>query len=373
MDKNGKHTLWFTCFFTPKRFTFLIVGGILETGSSLFFGIVRNERFAILNLLLLIVFLIAASYLYIEAKSLLSKIENIFSVEESPLRDLFLEEDKFDNFVKPIRERIFSKNEYLLVFGTALFLGPLGFFQFFSRQTGLIDSIKLAYGVAYWTLALTICLSVVWAIFGIAISLNRLGKEKGNLEVSKSIEEFKNIVHSYKGKCARTPDFGVMEFSFGRLKEAISPLADFLYMLAVKIAVFGFLISIPPILEYSLTGNIYNLTYASSCAFTGFLSVLVFVFAQDGIFKIWSNSKDEALLAYEQLCEHVKNVGVGSIVGSRNHRQREKSEKDAVFIRSTMEDLRKLEATKFNATSVAKVAITIFLPLLTVVISRLIK
>jgi len=365
--------LWFVHFFKPKRFVLLIVGGILDIGSSFYVSLVRNDRAASVGLLTLVIFLVAAAYLYSEARKLLGKMQSIFSVQDNPQRDLFTEQTRFDSFVKQIRSGVFSAREYLLVFSIPSFLSCLGFYQLLIQTKDLVDLARLAYDLIYWGLVFTICLSVVWAIVGVAISLNALGKEKKNLEISESIMKFKEMVNHHKDKRIETPDLSLIDFSFGRLKEAISPLANFLYMLAVKIAVFGFLISIPPILEFSLTGNILNLVYASSCAFTGVLSVMVYVFAQEGIYKIWSSSKDGALLVYEQLCEQVKHKCVGSIVSSQDPHARENLEKDVVFIRTTIDDLRRLDATKFNVMSAAKVAGTISLPLVTVIVSRLIK
>jgi hypothetical protein len=371
--EKGEHVPWFAHFLAPKRFILLVIGGTLEIGSSLYVGLIRNDRIALLSLLSLTIFLISAAYFYNEANNLLRKMNIILSKEDSPLWSLFMEQTKFDNFIQSVRGIVFNAKEYFIVFGIPIILTPLGFYQLLMQPKNLVDSARSAYFLLYWGVVFTICLSLAWAILGFSISLNRLGKEKENLEISRSLQEFKKLVHFYKDKSAKTFDFGTVDFSFGKLKEAISPLADFLYTLSLKIAVFGFLFSTPQILEYALTGSIYNLTYASSCVFTGFLSVIVFAFAQEGMSKIWNSSKDEALLAYEQLCEHIKHMGVGSIVSSRNPHAREKLEKDAAFVRNTIDDLKRLEATKFNVSSITKVSISIFLPLITVVFSRLIK
>ena len=371
--EKGEHVPWFAHFLAPKRFILLVIGGTLEIGSAFYVGLIRNDRTAILSLLSLMIFLVTAAYFYNEANNLLRKMNTILSKEDSPLRSLFIEQTRFDNFVQSVRGIVFNAKEYFIVFGIPIILAQIGLYQLLTQSKNLIDSARSAYFLLYWGVIFTVCLSLVWAILGFSISLNRLGREKENLEISKSVREFKKLVHFYKDKSTKKIDLGSIDFSFGKLKEAISPLADFLYTLSLKIAVFGFLFSTPQILEYALTGSIYNLTYASSCAFTGFLSVIVFAFAQLGMSKIWNSSKDEALLAYEQLCEHIKQMGVGSIVSSRNPHAREKLEKDAAFIRNTIDDLKRLEATKFNTSSITKLSITIFLPLITVVFSRLIK
>ena len=375
-EAKRNHKMWFARFLEPKWYIVLVIAGTFTMGSSFLLGHLRNERFAPLSLFALMVFYIAAAFLYVEARNLLKKIDKVFSIGNTSLGDLFVEPKRFDEYVQSVRNRIFDRKEYYVVFGIPLlmlFLPPWGLLQNLGLQMELVDKVNVTYLMVFWAIVASVCISIIWTIVGLAISLNSLGKEKANLEIYESIRKFKTVVKTHKGQNAKTPDFNEIDFSFGRLKEAIEPLGGFLYMLAIKIGVFGFLISIPPIVEYSLTGSIFNLTFACSCVLTGVLSLVVFVFAQQGMSMIWNNSRDEALLVYEQLCEQVKHLCVGSIVSSHDVHERENLEKDVIFIRNTIDDLKRLEATKFNASSASKLSITIFLPLLTVIVSRLIK
>jgi len=95
-EAKRNHKMWFARFLEPKWYIVLVIAGTFTMGSSFLLGHLRNERFAPLSLFALMVFYIAAAFLYVEARNLLKKIDKVFSIGNTSLGDLFVEPKRFD-------------------------------------------------------------------------------------------------------------------------------------------------------------------------------------------------------------------------------------------------------------------------------------
>jgi len=101
---------------------------------------------------------------------------------------------------------------------------------------------------------------------------------------------------------------------------------------------------------------------------------MVFIIAELGTYRIWNSSKDETLVLLEQLSDKVKFECIKSIFSSQDPPSTDTTEhleKDANFIRSVIEDLRKLECTHFTVSSVAKLLGAVVLPFVPLIIYKL--
>jgi hypothetical protein len=378
---GGLHKLWFTYFLDRNNFLLLFGGGFLSFVFGLHLAWGSSE--SLVGLLGLILFFPLSIYLYYEARSVVRRFDETVSTENNALRNLFVDGNKSIDFIERTRRMIFSRKEYYLAIGVPIALlflpsGPLWDFVIgkasFSSLSGMsrLEIFERSYGSLYWTLVLSVLFSLVWLILGITSSLHALGKEKGNLAVSRAIRQFRDAIRSPNKSDLGSQSFLSMDMSFGRLKEGVSPLANFVFILSTKIALVGFFSSIPALANYFLTGD-FAVVWYGLCISTGILSFMVFTIGQLGISMIWNSSKDEALVIFEQLSDQVKFDCMNSIICSssppskKDLEYRAHLEREASFMRTAIDDLRKLEACNFTLSAVARLfaaAVLPFLPLI---------
>jgi hypothetical protein len=322
--------------------------------------------------------------LYFFAENVLRNFERMFSAEGSSLKDLFVSENIFKSYLQRVRDRILNRKEYYFSFGIPLALAIESILYSILTANSLPwqresfgYTILTYYYVAYWAFVISLCLSCVWLVMGITIALFDLRKEKANLEIFGAINSFEKAVRNEKPPSLELVDFGLVDLSFGKLKDDLHPLGEFVFGLAIEIAVIGFIVSIPAMISYLQVGLVSDLiVYFAFCIFSGVLSLTVFTMAQIGLSEIWSSSKERTITVFEQLCDRIRSKFVRSMLTSPDsvsRKSRESIEKDVSFVRSMIEDLRDRRATKFDAYTLAKVLFTVSLPFLTMIISRLLK
>jgi len=387
-SEDRSHTFWFAHFLKPANCALLIAGGLLACILPIQSGLSQTDPLISIGLVALIIFIPLSLYVYFEARNIHNRFQEIFSKDNESLGGLFVEKEKYESFIRISKNRIASSNEYyfsfLISFGIIL---PSGYVldlvrgaTFYSylqalQRTPLLVTIENAYVGLYWTFVESILLSVVWVILGMTVALYNLGKERPNFEVTKSNCEIMKIIHESKERGISRLRLESADFSFGRLKCGLLPMADFVFMLSIKIALVGFFVSIPAILYYVLSPLRYSaLVWYGLCSFTAVLSFMVFIIAELGTYRIWNSSKDETLVLLEQLSDKVKFECIKSIFSSQDPSSRdpiEHLEKNANFIRSVIDDLRKLECTHFTVSSVAKLLGAVVLPFVPLIIYKL--
>jgi hypothetical protein len=118
-------------------------------------------------------------------------------------------------------------------------------------------------------------------------------------------------------------------------------------------------------------------TYLAFCIFTGVFSLAVFTVAQLGTLEIWNSAKGRAIIILEQLLDKIRSDCINSLLtsssASDSWKKRERMERDVNFVRSMIEDLRKLEVTRFNLPSVGRVSLTVLFPFIVLIFSKLIS
>jgi len=383
---KGLHKLWFSHFLSRNNFLLLFGGGIL----SFVFGLHLAQGSAqhLVGSLGLVLFFPLSIYIYYEAKNVDRRLNEVISKENDGLRNLFVDESKFVDFIERTRRMIFSRKEYFLVVSVPIALlflpgGPL--WDWVRGEVGIsslsrmsvLEFFERTYSSVYWTLVISVLLSVVWLILGITSSFYALGKEKDNLAVSRAIKEFKKTIQD-----AQLGDLGSrsllsMDMSFGRLKEGVAPVANFVFILSTKVALVGLFSSIPAVANYLLTHD-FSATWYGLCVFTAVLSFMVFTIGQLGVSLVWNSSKDETLVIFEQLCDKAKFDCMKSIFCSGNPpskkdlEHRTHLEREVSFMRTTIDDLKRLEACNFTLSAVAKLFAAAILPFIPLVIYRLI-
>jgi len=386
--EDRSHTFWFAHFLKPVNGALLIAGGLLACILPIQSGLSQTDPLISIGVVALIIFIPLSLYVYFEARNIHNRFQEIFSKDNESLGGLFVEKEKYESFIRISKNRIASNNEYyfsfLISFGIIL---PSGYVLDFVRgatlnsylqafqRTPLLITVENAYVGLYWTIVESILLSVVWVILGMTVALYNLGKERPNFEVTKSNREIMKIIRESKERGISRLHLESADFSFGRLKCGLLPLADFVFMLSIKIALVGFFVSIPAILYYMLSPLRYSaLVWYGLCSFIVVLSLMVFIIAELGTYRIWNSSKDETLVLLEQLSDKVKFECIKSIFSSQDPPSTDTTEhleKDANFIRSVIEDLRKLECTHFTVSSVAKLLGAVVLPFVPLIIYKL--
>jgi len=386
--EDGNHTFWFAHFLKPINGILLIAGGILACILPIQLGLTQGDPLTSIGVVALIIFIPLSIYVYFEARNIQNRFQEIFSDENENFAGLFVEKDKYSRFLRVSRRRIFAKNEYyfsfLGSFGISLPISyildlirgtKLEFYLQSLQRTPVLVTVANAYVVLYWVFVESILLSVVWVILGMTVALYDVGKERINLEITKSNKELRKIIHEAKEKGISRLHLESADLSFGRLKWGLLPLTDFVFMLSLKIAVVGLFTSVPAILYYMLSpGKNSAVVWYGTCSFIGVLSFIVFIIAQLGTYRIWNDSKDETLVLLEQLCDKVKFECIKSIFSSRDPRSRENTEnleKDTNFIRTTIDDLKKLECTHFTVSSVGKLLGAVILPFVPLIVYKL--
>lgn len=387
LDQTEKelHKLWFSYFLTGNNFLLLFGGGFLSFIFSIHLTLGSGDP--LVGLLGLILFFPLSIYLYYEAKSVLRRFDETISTGNNALRNLFADESKSVAFIDRTREMVFSRKEYYLVIGAPIALlflpsGPLWDLVRGKMDLSLLfgmsplEIVERSYTSLYWTVVLSVLFSIVWLILGITSSLHALGKEKGNLAVSSAIGQLREAIRSSKNGDLRSQSLLSMDMSFGRLKDGVSPLANFVFILSTKIALVGFFSSIPAIANYLMTRD-FAVVWYGLCISTGVLSFMVFTIGQMGISLIWNSSKDETLVIFEQLSDRVKFDCMNSIFYSRKPPSKEDLERrthlerEVSFMRTAIEDLRKLEACNFTLSAVAKLFAAAVLPFIPLFVYKL--
>jgi hypothetical protein len=387
-DEAQSHTFWFAHFLKPINGALLIAGGLLACVIPIHSGLSQADPLISIGIVSLAIFLPLSLYVYFEAKNIHKRFEEIFSIDNESLGNLFVGKEEYESFIQISRNRIVSRHEYyfsfLVSFGIIL---PSGYILDLVRRTTTVDSyiqafqrtpllinVENAYVVLYWTFIESILLSVVWVILGITVALYNLGKEKPHLVVTRSNRQLMKKIQESKERGMSALRLDSADFSFGRLKCGLLPMADFVFILSLKIALVGFFVSIPAILNYVLSPLRYSaLIWYGLCSFIALLSLMVFIIAELGTYRIWNSAKDETLVLLEQLSDKVKFECIKSIFSSDEVETdtTEHHERDANFIRSVIDDLRKLECTHFTLSSVAKLLGAVLLPFVPLIIYKL--
>jgi hypothetical protein len=389
-SEGRSHTFWFAHFLKPINGALLIAGGLLACILSIQSALSQSDPLTSIGVVALIIFIPLSLYVYFEARNIHTRFQEIFSKDNESLGSLFVEKEKYESFIRISKNRINSSNEYyfsfLISFGIIFPSGYIldllrgatldSYLQAFQR-TPLLITAENAYVGLYWAFVDSILLSVVWVIMGMTVALYNLGKERPNFEVTKSNREIMKIIHESKEKGISRLRLESGDFSFGRLKCGLLPMTDFVFMLSLKIALVGFFVSIPALLYYALSPLRYSaIVWYGLCSFTAVLSFMVFIIAELGTYKIWNSSKDETLVLLEQLLDRVKFECIKSIFSSQDPPSRdtiEHLEKKTNFIRSVIDDLRKLECTHFTVSSVAKLLGAVVLPFVPLIIYKLLE
>jgi hypothetical protein len=388
-DDGRYHTFWFARFLKPMNAALLIAGGILACVLPIQWGLEQADSLTPIGFIALIIFIPLSIYVYFEVRNIQNGFQEIFSKDNESLRGLFIREKEYVSFLRNSKKRIYSANEYYFTFiisiGIILPSGyimdlakgttTLGFYLQALQKTPLLVTLTNAYITLYWTLVETILFSVVWLILGMTVALYNLGKEKANLDITRSNLELKKTIHEAKQKEISKLDLESADLSYGRLKCGLLPVADFVFTLALKIAVVGLFYSVPAMLYFIFSPLRYTgVVWYGLCSFSAVLSCMVFVIAQLGTYKVWNGSKDQTLVLLEQLCDKVKFECIRSMFSPQDFPSRERTErleKDTNFIRSTIDDLRRLECTHFTVSSVAKLIGAVVLPFVPLIIYKL--
>lgn len=381
--ENREHTSLFVYFLRPAPFDALLIGGIMFTIFNMYTAFLTNSAPDILGAALVaIVFVPAAIFFRNEAHTLLVKrVDEIFSEDRGKAKDLFSDNKNFSAFAKKSKETVHSKREYYFIIAFLVFLAvahPTTSAIIQGRANGIIQnaltfgSMLQLYFAIYWGILVgIIAASIIYSVVGFIAVMFSLNREKDAFKISKSIGEVKTALALLKAKGKAEIDFDFVDLSFGELKETLTPFQRLGYDLAIGCATIGLAYATPGIAYFLITHDLSNTVYYGLIVFVAVLSITVFMATEIGIRRVWGNSKSEALLVLEQLCDRVKLRCVKSICKLESYQAREDSAKDVAFVRSTISDLKDIKTSDLTSRTVAQIATTVVLPYIPLILKVL--
>lgn len=375
-----RHIPLFSRFLMLKRFSILFAGGVLSTFAWIYAGIhTGNEANTISGIFSFLIFVFMAPYVLHITKGIFNDFKDIFErsskskdwetrvglSKSARLEFLFSDNASFERYRKNVAQMLYNKREKSLALGMAfLVILPLTLLQDYQRGVlNLIFSepyqhwiiIAYFYQVLYWALVYSILLSIVWMIMVVVKALLGLDKQRPHLHITKSTIELNDYLRSKKIERARAK-MGLLDLSLRTLKAGLSPIVDFVFSSSLKIAFVGAFSSFPALFYFLTTKDIVFGWYAL-CIFSCLLSIAVFGLGQFGAWRLWTNSKKNALL----LLDHIYAIRANQFSKRLNPHEEKIIKEDVEFLHELSTEISQLTATTYTSSSFFKLLSVNFL------------
>lgn len=362
-------SLWFSYFLGAKTFLILYMSGFLVFAGWLHIALECGDTMHLnANLLSLGIYVFLAPIVYFWVKKILNDFLILFgfkiygkpndngqaSISKSDIiRSMFSNDVVFSRYKQQLFEMLNNKKEkYFVIIISVLIVLFLGI-QDMQRPElhTVLEGFSFAWTNAeyiswliYWTLAYSLLISVLWLITVIIRAFLIIEKEKTCLNVTASLLDLKECLDLKKINTLKLK-IDILDISFRGLKAGLHLIQDFILSLSLKIAFIGAFCSFPALLYFLFTRKVLPVWYAL-CVFCCLLSIGVFVLGQYGVWKLWTNSKKEAVLSIDHFF---------SDITKRLNNLSTKKARSLESIREFTDDLNNMTTITYTSSSVFKI------------------
>lgn len=304
---------FFTLVLKIRSFLIFYLFGLLVCCSSIYFyWIIGNQGLFISYIFATIIFGIICPAAYFFAKSILAEFKRLFesSSKYEEVAFLFIKNRDFSKYKTTVSQTLHSRYEKVFAIGVGFLLWlPVNLVQDISsgyiialnKAIGPLAYIGYSFYLIYWSFALAVIFSVAWMVLTVTKGLLDLKKEKERLLITKSIRDLSVLIKSKEIKKLPKDKCGLLEPCFTTFKSGLGSVVNLVVSMAVKIAVVSLSYSIPSVIYFATTNQIFPTWYAAS-TFGISLSIAVFVVGQYGAWRLWSSSKKEAVMILTHAC-----------------------------------------------------------------------
>jgi len=372
----------FSYFLSVRYFSTLMLFGVLTWVWPTYLSWSLKDTYGLsASALTFVIFVVLAPYVYYLTGRIFRDFNRIFSFDSSNgfsekgerVRYLFSQKAAFERYKQNVFQIVYSPREKYLTIGVAFgVILPLVLMQDYRPEilssivsdllrlqvSVSLDIIQYFYFQIYWATIYSLLLSILWMIIAVLRALWSLKKEREHLHITEFIRELQKLLHSSEDTELSGSNIGLLDLSFRRFKAGLSPIVNFIFSSSLKIAFVGSMCSIPALVHFLVTREIVIMWYAL-CAFTGLLSIVIFVIGQYGVWQIWASSKEDALHILDYSCARKTQRWLRRVTASSSKKR--KDTRELSLLREVIEDLYEMTPITYTSHSIFKLTAANFL------------
>jgi hypothetical protein len=348
-----------------EKWSFIVFysGGLLVCCSSIYFNwTIGNEGLFVSYIFATIIFGIICPAAYFFAKSILAEFNRLFESgsKYEEVAFLFIEDKDLSKYSTKICQCLHSRYEKVFAIGLGFILWlPVnlvqdiasGYLTAITEAIGPLAYIGYSFYVFYWSFAIAVIFSVAWMVLTVTKGLLDLKKESEKLNIKQSIAKLRESIESKELQKLPKDKFGLLEPCFSTFKSGLGAVVSLVVSMAVKIAVVSLAYSIPSVIYFATTNQIFPTWYAAA-TFGISLSIAVFVIGQYGAWRLWSSSKKETVKLLTQACKIRTTLKPSGPRYVRN---------DINYLNGLITEINRLPNVTYTSSAVLKIAAANFL------------
>lgn len=253
--------------------------------------------------------LILMFYVAFVIRGFINKIHEFLEIGEktqgsSPLRILFISEDKFLKYRNKIIDKIFSKWQlyfsilFLLSFAIIQLYYDIKISHSFGKPFGE-DSvtkwgiiITLLSGYLTWWVVIFASLSLIWALIWFIVGFLWL-KDAEGLKLNESIKSLKTLINIKKFDEETLIKSLEGYYTYNRFVADSRKVTEVAFFIAVRISIFAIILSLTWIWIVGFIYKLWVLPQLSFVIFIYFIAALIFIIPNFSIHKILKLAKSE--------------------------------------------------------------------------------
>lgn len=247
-------------------------------------------------------------YIAFVFRGFLNKIHEFLEIGEktkglSPLRSLFVSEEKFFEYRNKIVDKIFSKWQlyfsilFLVSFVSVAIFYDIKIIHTFGKPFKAVSAdvwgilIFVLYYYFWWWILGFAALSLVWALFWFITGLMRL-KDADGLKIKESVKSFKALV--YNKQCeGETLNSLEGYYTYNRFVADSEKITELSLFIAIRVAIVAILYSVGWIGLVGIVSHEWNLPLTGLTIFVDIIAISIFVIPPLSIHKILTSVKSE--------------------------------------------------------------------------------